>query len=192
MYQSAAAQSRPEVKQTELAARIAEQQSAAARSALLPQFGVHGAFEADRQQFVNKGQANWLISASMRWNLFNGKADRARQAEAEASLQAARAQQRLAEQGVKLEAMKNWADVKAAEERVAVAAAAVAQAEESLRITKNRYENGLTTVTELIRNETALLDTRVRHLAAIHDQRVAAAQLELAAGTLSPDSEVLK
>jgi outer membrane protein TolC len=47
-------------------------------------------------------------------------------------------------------------------------------------------------VTDLLRTETALLDTRTRRLAAVHDQRVAAAQLELAAGTLSPDSEVLR
>ena len=50
-------------------------------------------------------------------------------------------------------------------------AAAVAQAEESLRITKNRYDSGLTTVTDLLRNETALLEARTRRLAAIHDQR---------------------
>lgn len=191
-YQASAAQNRPEVKQTELAAAIAEQQAAGARSARLPQFGVRGVFEADRQQFVNKGGANWLIAASMRWDLFKGFSDKARVSEAEALMQAARAQKRQAEQGVKLEALKSWADARAAEERLAVASAAVTQAEESLRITKNRYDNGLTTVTELLRNETALLDTRVRHLAAIHDQRVAAAQLELAAGTLSPDSEVLQ
>ena len=95
-------------------------------------------------------------------------------------------------QRVRLEVFRAWADSRAAEERIAVAAAAVAQAEESLRIIKNRYDSGLATVTDLLRNETALLEARTRRLAAIHDQRVAAAQLELAAGTLSADSEVLQ
>jgi len=73
-----------------------------------------------------------------------------------------------------------------------VAAATVEQAEESLRITRNRYQSGLTTVTELLRGETALTEAATRRLAAVHDQRVAAALLELAAGTLSGDSDVLK
>lgn len=191
-FETAAAANRPELKQSEIAARIAEQQKAAARAALLPQFGLRGAFEANRQEFVRKGGANWLVAASMRWNLFDGFASRARISEAQAGIDAARALQRQAANGVKLEVYKAWADAKAAEERVAVASAAVAQAEESLRIIKNRYEAGLATVTDLLRNETALLETRTRRLAALHDQRLAAVQLELAAGSLSPDSEILK
>jgi len=72
-----------------------------------------------------------------------------------------------------------------------VAKAAVAEAEESLRITQNRYESGMSNVTDLLRNESALLESRTRYLAAVHDQRIAATMLELAAGRLSADSEVL-
>jgi outer membrane protein TolC len=191
-YESAAGENRPELKQSEMAKQMAEQQKVAARAALLPQFGVRGAFEANRQEFVRKGGANWLVSASLKWNLFDGFANRARVSEAQAMVDAANAQKRRAEQGVRLEVFKAWADAKAAEERMAVAAAAVAQAEESLRITKNRFDNGLSNVTDLLRNETALLDSRTRRLAAIHDQRIAVAQLELASGTLSPDSEIVQ
>jgi outer membrane protein TolC len=60
-----------------------------------------------------------------------------------------------------------------------------------LRITQNRYESGFGNVTDLLRTETALLDARTRHVAAIHDQRIAAAMLEFAAGTLTADSVVL-
>jgi outer membrane protein TolC len=190
--ETAAAESRPELRQAAFAADIADQQRTAAKSALLPQIGVRAAFEADRQQFANKGGANWFVGASMRWNLFDGNANRARVAEANAALEAARAQQRNATAGIKLEVQKAWAEFRSANERIDVASAAVTQAEESLRITKNRYDAGLATVTDLLRTETALLDTRTRRLAAMHDQRVTAAQLELAAGTLSTDSEVLK
>ena len=67
----------------------------------------------------------------------------------------------------------------------------MAEAEESLRITQNRYEAGMSNVTDLLRTETALLESRTRYLAAVHDQRVAATMLELAGGRLSADSEVL-
>jgi outer membrane protein TolC len=191
-YEKAAEQNRPELKQTQQAAEIAEQQTSAAKAALLPQFSVRGAFEANRQQFVTKGGANWYVGASMRWNLFDGFANRARVAEAKAIVETAQAQRKVAEQGVRLEVFKAWADTRSAEERLGVSAAAVTQAEESLRITKNRYEAGLATVTDLLRNEIALLDARTRNLAAIHDQRLAMTQLVLVSGELSPDSEILK
>ena len=54
-----------------------------------------------------------------------------------------------------------------------------------------RYGGDADNVTELLRNETALLESRTRFLAAVHDQRVAATMLEYAAGHLSADSEVL-
>ena len=73
-----------------------------------------------------------------------------------------------------------------------MAQAAVAEAEESLRITQNRYTAGLANVTDLLRNETAVLESRTRHLAAVHDQRIAAVGLELAAGKLTEGSEVLR
>ena len=39
---------------------------------MLPQVVLRGAFEADRQRFLNQGGANWLVSVGLRWNLFNG------------------------------------------------------------------------------------------------------------------------
>jgi outer membrane protein TolC len=191
-FETAAAENRPELKQAALNADAAQQRRTAARSGLFPRIELRGVFEADRQRFVNRGGANWLVNASLRWNLFDGKATRARIGEAEATIDAARAQQRQASAAVRLQVQRAWADYRSANERIAVTSAAVAQAEESLRITKNRYEAGLSTVTDLLRTETALLDTQTRRLAAIHDQRIAAAMLERAAGTLSVDSEVLK
>jgi outer membrane protein TolC len=94
--------------------------------------------------------------------------------------------------GIQLQVQAAYLDFQSAQERIEVASATVAMAEESLRITKNRYQNGLATVTDLLRNETALLETKTRRLAAIHDQRLSAAMLELAAGTLSSASAALK
>ena len=191
-YEKKAVAERPEVRQVQLATRLAETQAAQARSSLLPQVGLRAMFEADRQRFVTRGGGNWLIGATLRWNLFNGFADRARIEEASHALAAARAQERQTDSGIRLQVRRAEADFKAAEERVHVTEAAVAMAEESLRITKNRYESGLSTVTDLLRNETALLEARTRRLAAVYDSRLAAASLELATGTLTVDSEILQ
>jgi outer membrane protein TolC len=92
---------------------------------------------------------------------------------------------------VNLRVRQAHADWNAARERIAVGEAAVAEAEESYRIQRNRYENGLVNVTELIRGQTAVLATQFRRLAALYDLRVARAALDEAAGILTADSEAL-
>jgi outer membrane protein len=186
-----AAGARPESRQAHLAAALARAQVDSARSALLPQVSLHTAFEADRQQFINKGGANWLASIGLRWNLFNGLADKARIAESEHGVDRAHADEQKVDSAVRLEVRRAWAGLSAARQRIEVAKAAVEEAEESLRITQNRYEAGMSNVTDLLRNETAVLESRNRLLGAVHDQRLAATMLELAAGQLSADSEVL-
>jgi outer membrane protein TolC len=190
-YEKMAVEQRPETRQAELAVRLASQQTALARASLLPQLAFRAAFETDRQRFVTRGAANWLAAVSLRWNLFNGFADRERIREAGFLAERAQAQRREAESQVRLHVRRAWADWTAAQQRIEVARAAIEQAEESLRITKNRYENGLATVTDLLRTEIAVLEARNRYLAALYDQRVAAAELALAAGVLAADSPVL-
>lgn len=183
---------RPEVRQALLAAQDAEQQVAGAKGGLLPQVGLRGVFEADRQRFIDRGGANWMLAVSLKWNLFNGNSDRARIEEAEQSLAAAHAQQRQVDQAVRLQIRKAQADLEASGERVTVSTSAVREAEESLRISKNRFGAGLNTVTDLLRTETALMDVRLRHLAAVYDQRIAAVALEQARGLLSEDSPAVR
>lgn len=186
-----AARERPEARQTRLAVNLAEAQAGAARSGLLPQVSFHSAFEADRQRFLTRGGANWLAGLSLRWNLFNGEADKARIEESTHAVRRAAADATRADSAVRLQVRRAYAGLRSAEQRIEVAQAAVAEAQESLRITQNRYQAGISNVTDLLRTETAVLESSTRYLAAVHDQRVAALMVEFAAGRLSADSEVL-
>jgi outer membrane protein TolC len=113
---------------------------------------------------------------------------KAKVAETRHRLAVAEAQKRHAESGVRFEVRRAWLEWNAVKERLALASASVAEAEESLRITRDRYENGLSTVTDLLRTETALLGARTGYLAALYEQRLAAARLEAAQGSLTPNS----
>ena len=190
-YEKNALSERPEARQVKLATSLAENRAATARSSLLPQVGFHAAFEADRQRFYDRGGANWLVSIGLRWNLFNGFSDKARIQESKFALRQSEAEQEHAGSAIRLQVRRAYADLRAARQRIEVAKASVAEAEESLRITQNRYESGMSNVTDILRTETAVLEARTRHLTAMHDQRIAAAMLELAAGTLTVDSDVL-
>jgi outer membrane protein TolC len=92
---------------------------------------------------------------------------------------------------VRLEVKQAQAQYEAASERLKVTEAGVAQSEESLRILRNRYQNGLATVTDLLRGQVAVSDAKMRRLQAIHDQKLAAVEIQRAAGVLNGDSDVL-
>ena len=131
------------------------------------------------------------MSIGLRWNLFNGFEDKARVAETKSTQRRTAADKGRAESTIRLQVRRAYSDLRAAQQRIEAIQAVAAEAEESLRISQNRYAAGLNTITDLLRTETALLEARTRYLAALHDQRIAAAMLELAAGTLNVDSEVL-
>jgi outer membrane protein TolC len=186
------ARTRAEVEQRELARLSAGEKLAAAKAARLPQIGVRSAFEADRGRFVNQGGGNWLVAGTLRWNLFNGFADRARVQEAGDQQRVADAEKRRAEQSVRLEVIQAESAFREAMSRMESADAIIRSADESLRITRNRYDSGLATATDLLRTENALVEARLRRLSAIYDQRLAAIAWALATGNLNGDANVLE
>jgi len=191
-FEARAVKERSETRQAELGVQLATEQSSLARTAYLPQVSLRGVLEADRGRFVTQAGGNWFAAITLRWNLFNGYADKGKIQESRYALAASRSQQRQVQNGVQLQVRQAHAQFTAASERIQVAQAAIAQADESVRIIRNRYESGLSTVTDLLRNQVAALEARLRRLMAVHDQRVAATMLELAAGSLTPESEVLR
>lgn len=190
-YRRLAIEQRPERRQAELAQSVAQAQQQLARSAYWPQVVFQGTVEADRQRYFTRGGANWLTAVSLRWNLWNGGETRARLDQARFAEERAEALLKRADSAIQLEVRKAYLDVGAAAQRLEVTAAAVAEAEEAYRIIQNRHAAGLTTVTELLRSDTALSAARTHKLAAVYDLRVAAVTLEHAAGSLTADSAVV-
>jgi outer membrane protein TolC len=190
-YRRLAAEDRPEMRQAELAQRLARTQQQIAGSAYRPQVAFQGIVEADRQNLFSKGGANWFTAVTLRWSLWNGGETKARVEQARFAESRADALRKHADSTIHLEVRKAYLDLRAAAQRVEVASAAAAEAEEAHRIVQNRHQAGLITVTELLRSEAALAAARTRRLSAIYDQRVAAAALDHAAGTLAADSALL-
>ena len=186
--QKTALEGRPEARLALKGIDAARIQEKTARSGYWPEVFVRGVFETDRQEVLNKGGANWFFGAGLRWNVFNGMETKARVAESRHGVSVAEARQREAASGVRFEVRRAWLEWSAVKERLALAAASIAEAEESLRIFRDRYANGLATVTDLLRAETAVLGAKTGHLAALYEQRTAAVRLEAAQGSLNPGS----
>ena len=73
-----------------------------------------------------------------------------------------------------------------------IARGAVAESKESLRISQNRYQGGLITLSDLLRDEEAALRAETNYWQAVYRLRISHANLELATGTLDANSPVVK
>jgi outer membrane protein TolC len=118
------------------------------------------------------------------FNLFDaGRDARINQARAAESL-AASQQEHLANQ-IRLEVVRAYQQFVSARERVKVAERVIAHATEALRIVQDRYNEGLTTITEALRAETALARAQSNLISARYDYYVGYAALLLASGQLN-------
>jgi outer membrane protein len=191
-WEQMAMQHRPALRAAELQQEAAVSDKKAARAEFGPKLGLFADFERDALTLGGPSGTNWTAGARLDLNLFAGGADRARLAEAQANASKARHDLEWFRSGIQLEVRQAYLDATAAAQRAAAARDSAEQAGESLRIIQNRYNAGLTTITELLRAQSAQLDARSTYLSALYDWHLARAQLERSAGSLTPDSDLLQ
>ncbi|MFP3941660.1 MAG: TolC family protein, partial [Thermoanaerobaculia bacterium] len=169
--------------------QAAREQVAAARIALrgaraerLPELGWSGAVEAHAQDPTDDPGSNWTVGLGLRWTGFDGFATESRIDQARARLEEAEHRAELARRGVALEVEAAHRELETVELRWAEARDAVALAERSAEIIRDRYREGLTTVVELLDAETLVSGARTRELQARRELAVARAALDLAVG----------
>jgi outer membrane protein TolC len=99
--------------------------------------------------------------------------------------------QQIASDGVRLEVRRAYYNLDSARQEVEVTRAAIAQAQDSLRINQDRYDSGLTTVTDLLGAEEAALHSQTDYWEALYRFHTSYASLELASGSLNLQSPVV-
>ena len=190
-YEQRAIQNRPDLKRIGSEQAAQTKRMAAAKSAFGPRLNVLASWEADNATFVGNGGNNWLAGVNLEFDLFQGGAKAARLARERATEEQLDALRRVAEDAVHLDVRRAYYDLDAARQQVTVARSALAQAEEGLRINQNRYEAGLSTITDLLRVEESVRRTRADYWQAVYRVETGLAGLEFATGTLSPHSSVV-
>jgi len=158
-----------------------------ARGALLPRIDALANWSATGGSFGTRNPDH-MVGVFATFDLFDGS-KLARVAEARAAVAEARATESAARDGVTMEIVAAWHRADAARQRVAVASKAVEQAEAAARIIRDRYQQGLTTITEQLRADTALVSARLGLLAARYDAVVGRAELLRATGGLNDVEE---
>jgi outer membrane protein len=155
----------------------------AERGSMLPRVDAFGTLGASGAS-LGRGNSDHTAGLAVTLSVFD-HARPARIAAARAGIETARAEESMVGDAARMEAITAWYRLRAAGQTVAVAATAVDQAQSAARIVRDRYEQGLTTITEHLRAQTALLTARFDLLGAQYESAVTRAELLRITGDLT-------
>ena len=183
---------RPDLKRVRSAEMAQQQNVAVAKAAYGPRVNGFASWEADNPTFASGGGGNnWLAGVQIQVDLFRGGAKRAQLAHEKAVQEKVAAAKEIATDAVRLEVRRAYYDLDAARQQLQVTRDSIAQSQESLRINQNRYDSGLSTITDLLASEETARSTQADYWDALYRYYTSYANFELAAGTLHPQSAVV-
>ena len=183
---------RPDLKRVRSEEAAQQQSVSIAKSSFGPRVNAFGGWEADNPTLVSGGGGNnWLAGIEVQFELFQGGAKRAHLSHEKAIQEKITAVKEMEIDAIRLEVRRVYYDLDAARQQTEVAREVIAESQESLRINQNRYDSGLTTITELLAAEEAARRSQADYWESIYRYHTGYANLELVSGTLNSHSPVV-
>jgi outer membrane protein len=159
------------------------EQARTERSNVLPQLALTGAYNYLENSFLDR-QDYASVGVGVKWALFDGGQARKRAAALDRSRRATEQQRADVQSMIELQVRQAWLDVDETTERVRVTRDAVDQADENLRIARERYGAGLGTQTQLLEAENLRVQALGNRDNAVLDAGLAKLRLARAVGSL--------
>ena len=131
---------------------------------------------------VDEFNGTWDVSLSLSFNLWNWGATGDRKTQAEMQFKQAQDYYSTLKDAVKLDVTSSYLNFKKSGQKIIVAKNSVKEAEENYRVTKDKFNNGLISNSELLDAEVALLQAKTNNINAVVDNKIAAANLNKAIG----------
>ena len=172
---------RPDVRLARTREALAGADVERARAAFLPQVVAQAGWEANGGSWATRSPS-WVVGVMGRVNVFRGGADRAQLAAAKADADARAAERRQTELAARVEVVAARARLEAALAAEVAGRSAVAQAVESRRIVRDRYEQGLAESVALLNAAELVVEAEAADAAAAADVVMARAALDRALG----------
>lgn len=186
MIQTALA-GRPELKSAGLRVRASEAGVKAARAGWYPQVFLSGNYYYLRpnQRLLptqDKFYGTWDLGVSLSFNVWNWGQTKSQSDQAKAQLAQSKDALKLLEDQAVLEVTQSRLTLVLAREKIRVSGQAVGQAEENLRVTRERFKQGLALNADVLDAEMALLQAKLVRTQAAIDLALAQARLQKALG----------
>lgn len=184
---AAAFKQRADVEGMEWRVRAAETGVKAAQGGWLPQIFLTGNYYYSRpNQRIFPAQDvfkdTWDIGVNLQFDIWNNLATVHQTGEAKAQYEQTKDAFAMLKDGVTLDVTQSYLTFEQAKKRIDLAQLSVDQAAENLRVTREKFKAELTTNSELLDAEVALLQSKVQLVQALVDHELAEARLEKAIG----------
>ena len=155
-----------------------EQMLKSAKNKFLPRLNAFGAYEWNDKDFLGTKANNYMLGASLSWDLFKGykNVGKIKRAKAELQLQKLDFEDYLEQNNLKIKEAKR--SLVLSIKKIETGKLAKDQSEEALRIRSDRFEQGLEKMTDLIQSETLSAVKNLEYLNAIFDYYSAKFYLE--------------
>jgi len=178
---------RPELKSAEFRIRASEQGVKAARAGYYPQVFLAGNYYYLRPNprllpALDKFRGTWDIGISVSFDIWNWGQTRSQAEQARAQLAQARDARKLLEDRAILEITQSRLNLARALDKIKLAGLTVTQAEENLRVTRERFKQGVALSVDVLDADVALLRAQVNRTQAAIDLELARASLDKAMG----------
>jgi outer membrane protein TolC len=178
---------RPELRAMGLRVKAGEAGVTLAKSGWYPQVALTGNYynlkpNPRLMPAKDKFTSTWDIGISVSMDLWNWNATLRQTQQAKAQLAQILDGLGQLKDAAAVEVRQNWLALKSAREKIGVAGDAVAQAEENLRVTEERFKEGVALNSDVLDAETALLQAKTGRTQALVDHELAKARLAKAVG----------
>jgi outer membrane protein len=185
--QKRAQERRPEVKSMQMRRDVNDAGVSAAKGGWYPQIFLNANYDyAKPNQRVippkNRWDWSWDIGVTFQWNIWDWLATHYQTVQAQANLRQTEAGLKQLNDAVMLDVAQQYFNMQTAGEKKDVAYNGVQQAQESYRMTSEKYKNGLSSDTEMLDAETALLQAKLTYTQSLVDCTLALAKLKRAVG----------
>ena len=174
---------RPDYAESSSMVRATEDGIRETRADFLPSARAFASFGVSGRNLTT-GSSDYAVGVNVTFDLFNGER-KSRLNEARSNQLSALAQQDERADQIRLDVVRAVQQFLTAKQQLEVASSSVEQAREALRIIQDRYDFGLTTITDLLRAQTELVRAQMGVLASRHAYFIGYAAVLLATGELN-------
>ncbi|ASJ76568.1 TolC family protein [Granulosicoccus antarcticus] len=158
-------------------------QGKAERGSTLPTVGLNATYRyLENETLDDQNLASVALGVS--WALYDGGLAKHRASALEQQAQSARDLNADLDSGIRLQVRSAWLSINEARRRMDVAQKAVAQAEQNLKVAKDRYQNGIGTNTEVLDAEALRSVSQLNNNDARYDAALARLKLARSLGVL--------
>jgi len=158
------------------------QQAQSVKAGLLPQVAVNGGYQYQENRY-QAFEGMWMANVGMDWKIFDGSSGHRSNALTRQAI-ALKEQRDDLSSMIGLQVRQAWLDIQETQKRIAVTQQAIAQADENLKVTTDRYQQGLSTNTDVLKAEDLRTATHDNFNNATYDAALATLHLRRAVGVL--------